>query len=161
VKVNEQLPNEAAAVPAGLVHPPDEAVTLYVPATDVVMEEAVAPVLHDKEPVAVVDKVDVPLQLLTAVITGVAGVVPITAVVVPAALVHPLEVEVTLYVPAAVTVTEEAVAPPGLHDKVPVAVVEIVAVPLQLFTAVADGVVIEGTVTTVVCVVTQLPTVII
>jgi hypothetical protein len=39
-----------------------------------VMDGPAEPVLHDKLPPAVVDKVDVPLQLLTTVTTGVDGV---------------------------------------------------------------------------------------
>jgi uncharacterized protein YjiK len=38
------------------------------------MDEPDAPVLHDKLPPATVDKVDVPLQLLTTVTTGVDGI---------------------------------------------------------------------------------------
>lgn len=39
-----------------------------------VIGEVVAPVLHNKVPVAVVERVDVPLQLFTTVTPGVAGV---------------------------------------------------------------------------------------
>jgi hypothetical protein len=59
--------------PAALVHPFIVCVTLYDPALLTVIEELVAPVLQSKLPVAVVDKVDVPLQLFTTDTTGVAG----------------------------------------------------------------------------------------
>ena len=38
-----------------------------------VIEEDVSPVLHNNAPVAVVDNVDVPSQLLTTLTNGVAG----------------------------------------------------------------------------------------
>jgi hypothetical protein len=38
-----------------------------------VIDEPVAPVLHNRAPLAVVDNVDVPLQLLTAMTSGVDG----------------------------------------------------------------------------------------
>ena len=60
------------------------------------MEEVVAPVLHNNVPVAVVDKVDVPLQLLTTFTIGVDGVVFGAAVPDPAALVQPSTVCVTV-----------------------------------------------------------------
>ena len=53
------------------------------------MEEVVAPVLHNNVPVAVVDKVDVPLQLLTTFTVGVEGAVFGAAVPEPASLVQP------------------------------------------------------------------------
>ena len=60
------------------------------------MDEVVAPVLHTKAPVALVESVDVPLQLLVTTTTGVAGGVLGAAVPLPAALVHPFIVVVTV-----------------------------------------------------------------
>jgi len=65
-----------------------------VPAAVTVMEEVVAPLLHNKDPVAVVESVELP-QLFTTVTTGVAGVVLGAAVLLPGALVHPFAVTVT------------------------------------------------------------------
>ena len=59
------------------------------------MDEVVAPLLHNKLPGAAVESVELP-QLLVTVITGVAGVVFGAAVPLPAALVHPFNVDVTL-----------------------------------------------------------------
>ena len=60
------------------------------------IDEVVAPLLHNRVPVAVVESVDVPLQLFTTVTTGVAGITLGAAVLLPAALVHPFTVVVTL-----------------------------------------------------------------
>ena len=60
------------------------------------MELVVAVVFQSKEPVAAVDKTEVPLQLLVTLTTGTAGVVPGEAVPVPEALVQLPEVAVTL-----------------------------------------------------------------
>ncbi|MDO6392154.1 hypothetical protein Q4E40_18610 [Pontibacter sp. BT731] len=66
----------AVPEPAALRQPPvTVVVTVYVPADATVIEAVVSPVLHKSEPEAVVDNVEVPLQLLTTVTTGVAGVV--------------------------------------------------------------------------------------
>jgi putative N-acetylmannosamine-6-phosphate epimerase len=54
------------------------------------IDGVVALLLHSKVPVAVVDNVDVPLQLSTTVTTGVDGVVLGDAMPEPAALVQPL-----------------------------------------------------------------------
>jgi hypothetical protein len=65
----------AVAEPGRLVHPFTVCVTLYKPPVlTIIMDEPVAPVLHNKLPVAVVDKVDVPSQLLTTFTIGVAGI---------------------------------------------------------------------------------------
>ena len=61
-----------------------------------VMDEVVAPVLHNNVPDAVVDKVDVPLQLFTTVTTGVAGTAFGADIPLPAALIHPFTVVVTV-----------------------------------------------------------------
>ena len=55
----------------------------------------VAPVFHSRLPAAVVDKVDDP-QLFTAVTTGVGGIVLGAAMPLPAELVHPFTVVVTV-----------------------------------------------------------------
>ena len=59
------------------------------------MEAVVAPLLHNKVPVAVVDKTDVP-QLLTTVTTGAVGIAFGAATPEPAALIQPLTVLVTV-----------------------------------------------------------------
>ena len=66
-----------------------------MPAAVTVMEEVVAPLLHNKDPVAVVESVELP-QLFTTVTTGVAGVVLGAAILLPGALVHPFTVVVTV-----------------------------------------------------------------
>lgn len=60
------------------------------------MDGAEAPLLHANVPVAVVDNVDVPLQLFTTVTIGVEGVVLGAAIPLPGALVHPFVVVVTV-----------------------------------------------------------------
>jgi hypothetical protein len=101
-----------------------------------VIDEVVAPLLHNNVPVAFVLNTDVP-QLFTTVTTGVDGMAVGAAVADPAKLVHPLTVEVTLNVPAG-TVIEEVVAP-LLHNNVPVAFVLKTDVP-QLSETVTTGV---------------------
>ena len=91
----------------------------------------------------IVDNVDVPLQLLTTVTIGVAGVVFGAAVPDPASLAQPSTVCVTVYVPALLTIMEEVVAP-VLHNNVPDAVVDKVDVPLQLLTTFTVGVAGNG-----------------
>ena len=59
------------------------------------MDEVVAPVLHNKVPAALVERVDDP-QLFTTVTAGVAGVDLGAAVPLPAALVHPFTVVFTV-----------------------------------------------------------------
>ena len=108
----------AVPLPGKLVHPFTVVVTVYGPAVLTVIEAVDAPVLHSSVPAATVDKVEVVLQLSTTVTTGVAGVVFGAAVPLPAALVHPFTVVVTVYVPAVLTVIE-AVAAPVLHNNVP------------------------------------------
>jgi hypothetical protein len=61
------------------------------------MELPLAPVLHNKLPAAVVDKVEVPLQLFTTVTAGVAGTTG-TALIAAA-------VAVDVHVPVFLTVT--------------------------------------------------------
>ncbi len=60
--------------PGALVQPLTVCVTLKIPPEFTVIDCPVELVLHNKLPVAVVDNVDVPLQLFTTVTTGVAGI---------------------------------------------------------------------------------------
>jgi hypothetical protein len=62
------------------------------------MDEVVAPLLHNTLPPEgiVVDKTDVPLQLFTTVTTGVAGTAFGADVPLPAVLVHPFTICVTV-----------------------------------------------------------------
>ena len=129
----------AIPVPGALVQLPTVVVTVYVPAVFTVIEEPVEPVLHNKLPPDVVDKVDVPLQLSTTFTTGAASAVPGDAMPEPCKLVQPFTVCVTLNVPLLLTVIVEPVEP-VLHNRLPVAVVDKVEVPLQLFTTVTIGV---------------------
>ena len=59
------------------------------------MDGVDTPVLHNKVPVAAVERVDVP-QLFTTVTAGVAGAVLGAAVPLPAELIHPFTVVVTV-----------------------------------------------------------------
>ena len=124
-------------LPAKLVQPLTVLVTVYVPALVTVMLGVVSKVLHNKVPVAVVDNVEEP-QLSTTVTTGVLGMLLGAEVPLPAKLVQPLTVLVTVYVPALVTVMLGVVSK-VLHNKVPVAVVDNVEEP-QLSTTVTTGV---------------------
>jgi len=129
----------AVPEPASLIQPLTVWVTVYVPALLTMMEAVVAPVLHNNVPDAVVDKVDVPLQLLTTFTIGVSGVVFGAAVPEPASLTQPSTVWVTVYAPALLTMME-AVVDPVLHNNIPDAVVDKVDVPLQLLTTFTDSV---------------------
>src|SRR5436190_5003821 len=105
------------------------------------MDEVVAPLLHNKEPVKE-SAVNVELpQLFTTVTTGADGITFGAATPLPGTLVHPFTVCVTEYVPAVVTVIAE-VAAPVLHNKGPLYPdVDNTELP-QLFTTVttsADG----------------------
>src|SRR5436190_22965643 len=80
------------------------------------MDEVVAPLLHNKEPVKE-SAVNVELpQLFTTVTTGADGITFGAATPLPGTLVHPFTVCVTEYVPAVVKVIAEVVAP-VLHNK--------------------------------------------
>lgn len=59
------------------------------------IDEVVAPVLHNKLPAAVVDNTELP-QLFTTVTTGVVGTALGAAIPLPAKLVHPFTVLVTV-----------------------------------------------------------------
>lgn len=107
------------------------------------MEDVVVPVLHNNVPVAVVDNVEVPLQLLTTFTVGLAGVAFGAAVPEPASLAQPFTVWVTVYIPALLTIIEEAVSV-VLHNNVPDAVVDKVDVKLQLLTTFTIGVAGNG-----------------
>ena len=103
-----------------------------MPAVVTLTDEVVAPVLHNKDPVAVVESVEFP-QLSETVTTGVDGTDLGVAVPLPGGLVHPFIVLVTVYTPAVLTVIDEVVAP-LLHNKTPVAVVERVELPQESIT---------------------------
>jgi ABC-type phosphate/phosphonate transport system permease subunit len=124
-------------LPAALVQPFEDTVTVYAPPLVTVIDGVVAPLLHNKLPVALVESTLLP-QLFTTVTIGVAGVLVGAAVPLPAALVQPFEDTVTVYAPALVTVIDGVVAP-LLHNKLPVALVESTLLP-QLFTTVTIGV---------------------
>jgi hypothetical protein len=81
--------------PAALVQPFAVWVTVYEPPVATVMEELVSPVLHNKEPPALVANTLLP-QLLLTVTTGAAGAAVGVAMPDPAALVQPFTVWVTL-----------------------------------------------------------------
>jgi hypothetical protein len=84
-----------------------------------VIDEVVAPLLHNKEPVNdVAVNIELP-QLFSTVTTGADGISLGAATPLPGRLVHPVTVCVTEYVPAVVTVIDEVVAP-LLHNKEPV-----------------------------------------
>ena len=65
----------ATPEPEALTHPLTVCVNVYVPALFTLIDDVVSVVLHNNIPDAVVDKVDVPLQLLTTLTDGVDGVV--------------------------------------------------------------------------------------
>ena len=129
----------AVPLPARLVQPFTVVVTVYLPDELTVIDEVAAPVLHNNVPVAAVESVEVLLQLSTTVTNGVAGVDFGAAVPLPARLVQPFTVVVTVYIPDELTIIDEVTAP-MLHNNVPVAAVESVEVLLQLFTTVTTGV---------------------
>lgn len=81
--------------PGKLAHPLTEAVTAKVAAVLTVIVAVVAPVLHNKLPPALVESVEVPLQLFTTVTTGVEGIAFGAAVALPALLIQPFTVVVT------------------------------------------------------------------
>jgi hypothetical protein len=117
--VAEEFNGAATPLPGKLVHPVTDCVTVYVPATVTVIDELVEPLLHNSEPVKP-EAVNTELpQLLVTVTAGADGVAIGAAVPLPAVLVHPLTVWVTVNVAALVTVIEEVVAP-LLHNREPV-----------------------------------------
>ena len=86
----------AVPLPAALLQPLFETVTVYTPAVLTVIDDAISPVLQRRLPTAVVDSVEVPLQLFTTVTTGVKIVALGDAVPLPAKLVQPSTVAVTV-----------------------------------------------------------------
>jgi hypothetical protein len=70
----------ATPEPEALIHPLTVCVSVYVPALFAFIDDVVSVVLHNNIPDAVVDKVDVPSQLLTTLTVGVDGVVLIVKV---------------------------------------------------------------------------------
>lgn len=74
--------------PSGLVQPLIVCVTVYVPGVVTVIEVVISPVLHNIEPPAGIDKVELP-QLSVTVTTGASGVATGAATPDPAALVQP------------------------------------------------------------------------
>ena len=128
----------AVPLPELLVQPFTVVVTVYVPAVFTVMADVVAPLLHNRLPAALVDSMEVPLQLSCTETSGTAGVVFGLAVPLPASLVQPFTVVVTVYVPAIVTLIVEDVSP-VLHIRLPDAFVDNIEVPLQLSTTVTTG----------------------
>ena len=127
----------AVPLAAGLVQPLSVCVTVYVPAVVTVIEVVVAPVLHNNEPVNDAAVSTLLLQLLVAVTVG-AGTLTGAAMPLPGALVHPLSVCVTVYVPAVATVIEAVVAP-VFHNKEPVNDPAVNVELPQLFTTVTVG----------------------
>ena len=106
-------------LPVALVHPATVCVTVYVAALVTVMDNVVAPLLHNNDPVKFeAVKTELP-QLFTTLTVGADGVASGADIPLPVALVHPATVCVTVYVAASVTVMEEVVAP-LLHNKDPV-----------------------------------------
>ena len=102
------------------------------------MDEVVAPLLHNKEPVKdVAVNIELP-QLFTTVTTGADGITFGAAIPVPEGLVQPFTVCVTEYVPDVVTVMDEVVAP-LLHNKEPVKDVAVNIELPQLSTTVTTG----------------------
>ena len=109
----------AAPLPEGLVQPFTICVTEYVPAVITVIDEVVAPLLHNKEPVNEPAVSVVLPQLSTTDTVGADGIAFGAATPLREGLVHPFTVWVTVYVPAVATVIDEVVAP-LLHNKEPV-----------------------------------------
>ena len=83
------------------------------------IDEVVAPLLHNKEPVKdVAVNIELP-QLSTTDTVGADGIAYGAAAPLREGLVHPFTVWVTVYVPAVATVIDEVVAP-LLHNRSPV-----------------------------------------
>ena len=104
------------------------------------MDEVVAPLLHNNVPVKAEAVNNEFPQLFDTVIVGATGTAFGAATPLPAGLVQPLAVLVTVYVAALVTVIEELVDP-VLHNKVvpETVVVDNTELP-QLFVTVTTGV---------------------
>ena len=103
-----------------------------------VMEFVIAPLLHNNDPVNP-EAVNTELpQLLTTATPGAGGIAFGAAVLLPAALVHPFTVCVTVYVPPVVTVIDRVVSP-VFHNKEPVDPVAVNTELPQLFATVIPG----------------------
>ena len=86
----------ATPLPEELVHPFTVWVTEYVPAVVSVIDEVVAPLLHNKEPVNdVAVNIELP-QLFSTVTPGADGIAFGAATPLPEGLVHPFTVWVTV-----------------------------------------------------------------
>ena len=82
---------EAVPEPAELVHPPEDWVTVYVPAAVTVIDVVVAALLHSTVPVALLVSIDEP-QLSTTVTSGAEGIEVFTVMLAePVALLAPLQ----------------------------------------------------------------------
>lgn len=100
------------------------------------MNGVLTPLLHNNVPDAIVESVEFP-QLFSTVTTGADGIIFGADVPLPASLVHPFTVVVTVYIAASVTVMD-GVNAPLLHNNVPAAVVDKLDVP-QLFATITTG----------------------
>ena len=121
------VPEAVAVQPAALV-----AVTVYVPAVEVVIDVVTAPVLHEYEVPPVAASVAVAPAHMAGLFT--VGVGSAFTVTVPAAVaVHPAAlVAVTVYVPA-VPVVIEVVTAPVLHEyEVPPVAVSVAVAPAHI-----------------------------
>ena len=113
------LPGAAVLLPAALVHPFTVCVTEKVPELNTVIDDDVEPLLHNSVPVKpLAVNVDWP-QPFTTDTDGAGGVLFGAAVLLPAALVHPFTVCVTVNEPELNTVIDDDVEP-VLHNSVPV-----------------------------------------
>lgn len=103
------------------------------------IDEVDSPVFHNNIPEALVDNVEVPLQLFTTVTAGVAGVDLGAAVAIAGILIQPSTVAVTEYAPAVVTIISLVVSV-VLHRNDPIPVAVSVEVPLQLLATRIPGI---------------------
>jgi hypothetical protein len=124
--------------PVALVQPPTVCVTVYVPATETVIDEIVAPFDHKNEPLPLAVKTELP-QLSVTVTIGVDGITIGAATPDPAELIQVPNVCVTVYVPAEVTVIDEEVAPVDQTKLVPVALKTELPQLFVTYTIGADG----------------------
>ena len=108
------------------------------------MDEVVAPLLHNNEPVkSAAVNTELP-QLFTTLTVGAVGISLGVELPLPAGLTHPFTVCLTVYDAAVVTVIDEAVAP-LLHNNEPVKSAAVNTELPQLFTTLtvgADGIVL-------------------
>ena len=90
------VPGADVPLPVALVHPATVCVTVYVAALVTVMDDVVAPLLHNKDPVKLLAvNTELP-QLLTTPTVGADGVATGADVPLPVGLVHPATVCVTV-----------------------------------------------------------------